>query len=398
MRNIMFLVETLSNGGAERAVSNISLNIDQTINGKIVMFGKNSRLVYPYLGDIVYLDRLKTNNFTQKIFALIHRLKKIRELKINNPHAVTISFLEYPNLINALTANNGKTILSVRNHMSTKHKFGIKSKLWFLIIKHVYRKANLIISVSKEIKRDLIKNYRIDERKIKVIYNSYDIDGIKIMAKESLESDYKDIFSNPVIITAGRQNKQKGQWHLIRAFSKVKKKIQNAHLVILGKGELEQYLRELVAGLGLQKDVHFFGFKKNPFKYIARSKVFIMSSFYEGFPNALAEAMACGVPVISTDCLSGPREIIAPYELNKEMINYSINTKHYGILTPVCTGIKYSVKDKLEEGEIIMANRIITILQDEVMNEHFSNQSLRRIADFNIKHIISQWEELALRC
>src|SRR5690606_31621870 len=97
-----------------------------------------------------------------------------------------------------------------------------------------------IIVVSKEIKKDLIYNYGLNEDKIKVIYNSYPIGKIKKMAQTDIEEKYKTIFNNPVIITAGRLNKQKGQWHLIRAFSKVKDSIPNAKLVILGEGELEK--------------------------------------------------------------------------------------------------------------------------------------------------------------
>ena len=258
----------------------------------------------------------------------------------------------------------------------------------------LYGKTDGIIAVSEEIKRDLINSYGLNEDKIIVIYNSYPIEEIRELCAEELDNEYVDIFRSPVIITAGRLNKQKGHWHLIRSFSKVKKQVPDAKLVFLGEGELYEYLVKLSKELGIQEDVHFLGFQINPFKFIARSSIFIMSSLYEGFPNALAEAQACGVPVISSDCLSGPREILAPNEFRMRKIDYGINIKRYGILTPVCDGKRYAADDELTEEELIMADHMITLLRDEELAVHFRKQSLKRIEDFHIKNIIKRWESI----
>ena len=94
----------------------------------------------------------------------------------------------------------------------------------------------------------------------------------------------------------GRLTRPKGQWHLIRALSYVKKEIEDVKLLILGQGELKGYLKELVDKLDLRNNVEFLGYQRNPFKYIASSDLFVFSSLYEGFGNVLVEAMACGVP------------------------------------------------------------------------------------------------------
>ena len=394
MKKVNLFIGTLSGGGAERAVSNISLNLDEEIKRDIILYSHNTKIDYPYSGRLIYLDEMKLSNPLKKILALITHLREIRKIKKRNPEVPTISFLEYPNLINALTRKSGKTIVSVRNHMSTKHNKGLKALFWNFTIKLLYSKTDQIVVVSQKIKRDLTVNYGISPDKINVIYNSYPIENIQELSEAPIEDKYKEIFNFPVIITSGRLNKQKGHWHLIRAFSGVKKKVIDAKLVFLGEGTLKEKLKELSKELGLDNDVHFLGFQENPFKYIKRSKIFVMSSLYEGFPNAIAEAMACGIPIVSTDCLSGPREILAPNEFGNESISYKIDEKRYGILMPVCDGNMYMAKKKLTKEEQEMANCMIMLLQDEELAKHFSNQSLKRIQDFNIKKIIKQWVEL----
>lgn len=394
MKKVNLFIGTLSTGGAERVVSNLSLNLSKKIKTNILIFGDKSKIDYPYDGELVYLDKYSHSSLLYKLKAILSRFIIIRRIKSLDKQATTISFLEYPNLINTLTSRSGRSIVSVRNHMSTKHNNGFKSKLWNSTIKYLYPKADLIISVSEEIKRDLIDNYNIKADKIKVIYNSYDIHGIKEMAKEEIEDKYSEIFNHPVIITAGRLNKQKGHWHLIRAFSRVKEAIPNAKLVILGEGELESYLKKLASDLNIIEDVHFLGFQKNPFKYIARSKVFAMASFHEGFPNALAEAMACGVPVMSSDCKSGPREILAPSEFDNENMDYQVDEDRYGILTPVCDGKRYNAIDKITAEEKMISDSIISLLKDDSLWNHFLNQSKERIKDFEISKIIKEWESV----
>lgn len=392
-KKAFFFIGTLSSGGAERAVSNISLSFPKNIEQKIILFGSGAKVVYPHSADIVYLDSFDHKTLLDKARAFVSRFSKIRSLK-RSKDVTMISFLEYPNLLNSLTRSSGKSIVSVRNHMSTKYKKGLKSRFWEFTIKNLYNRTDEIIAVSHEIKRDLVERYGIDDQKIRVIHNSYPVEDIQKFALEDLENEYKDIFAKPVVITSGRLNKQKGHWHLIRSFFEVKQKIPDAKLVFLGEGELKNYLANLALELGIEKDVHFLGFQKNPFKFISRSKIFAMSSLYEGFPNALAEAMACGVPIVSSDCLSGPREILAPDEFEEETIDYGINKDRYGVLTPVCDGIRYDAKDVIASEEKVMAGHIIKLLEDKKLAKYYESQSLQRIEDFNIKRIIRQWEAI----
>lgn len=395
MKKVFFLIGTLSTGGAERVVSNISLFLPKkNIYPVILLFSKKSKIIYNYKGEIIYLDTKDPKNVFGKLYAFIKRIIEINKIKKENPNEVMISFLEYPNLLNLLTKNRGKLIVSVRNYMSIKHKKGFRSILWNMSIKYLYGKADKIIAVSEEVKKDLIHHYKIDEKKIKVIYNPYPIEKIIQLSNEKVENKYETIFKDPVIITAGRLVEQKGHKYLIRTFSKVKESIDNVKLVILGEGEIENELKKLTKHLGVENDVYFLGFQKNPFKYISRSKVFVLSSHYEGFPNALVEAMICGIPVVSTDCLSGPREILAPNELSESKIDYKINKERYGILCPKFECKEKNLNGSLSKEENIMADSIIALLQDNDLWNHFSKKAKERSTDFHIENIITEWETI----
>lgn len=174
-KNVLFFIPTLSGGGAERAVSNISKNLSRDINQEILLFGETAKVEYPHSARITYLDRLPHSNIANKLFGFIWRLKEVRKIFGKRVNTTVVSFLEYPNLLNTLTRKRGKTIVSVRNHMSTQHSDGIKSYLWNKTIKELYSKANLVVAVSEEIKRDLVENYSIPQDKVKVIYNSYPV-------------------------------------------------------------------------------------------------------------------------------------------------------------------------------------------------------------------------------
>lgn len=392
MKKVNFLIGSLANGGAERVISNLSMNLSDDILHNIILYGSNCEIEYEHKSNLIYLDNEKEKNKILKIYAFFKRVKSMKKIKLSDKELCTISFLEYPNLLNVVTSKYGKSIVSVRNHMSTKFSGGLSSIFWNFTIKYLYPRADKIIAVSEEIKKDLVTNYGIDENKIQVIYNSYPIKKIEEQSKVDLEEKYKSIFDKPVVITAGRLCKQKGQWNIIRAFSKVKESVKDAQLVIMGRGEYEEDLVNLSKKLTLENDIHFIGFQDNPFKFISKSKVFVMSSYHEGFPNSLAEAMCCEVPIISTDCLSGPREILAPMEFDIKKMDYDINENRYGILVPVCNSNKSISSSSLSSEEEMLSDRIIKILCEDSLRNLFATRAKERIKEFNIDNIIKEWE------
>jgi glycosyltransferase involved in cell wall biosynthesis len=270
--------------------------------------------------------------------------------------------------------------------------------------KTIYSNADLLVAISKDVAEDLIRNYGINSNKVKVIYNPHPIDEIRQLAREPLGS-YEEIFKHPVLITAGRLTKQKGQWYLLRIFKALKEKHKDLKLVILGEGELKEYLVKLSQELGLKTyvwdrdelsesfDVYFLGFQENPFKFVAKSKLFVFPSLWEGFGNVLVEAMACGVCVVSSDCRSGPREILAP---NTDF-NYQTQKPEfaeYGILMPVFEVKHKSAEEPLEEREIMWVKTIDKLLEDEDLRKHYSEKAKQRAKDFRIEKIVEEWKEV----
>jgi len=302
-KRLIFMLPTLTGGGAERVASLLSIYMPYNIDLKFILF--EDKISYKYKGEIFVLNLPGHRSLLIKFWNMFLRYIRVkRYLRMFKPDAV-LSFMEGPNLLNILT--NKKPYISVRNYKSLSEKKNLINKS---IIKFLYNRAYKIIVNSEGIKRDLIKRWKINSKKIKVIYNPVDITNIQRLKKEKIDVNFKEIFKYPVIINVGSLTEQKGQKYLLRAFAEVKKDMKDVKLLILGEGPLRKELELLAEKLGIKKDVIMPGFVKNPFKYISRSKLFVLSSLWEGFPMVLLEAIACGVPVISSNCKSGPAEIL----------------------------------------------------------------------------------------
>ncbi len=185
---------------------------------------------------------------------------------------------------------------------------GVNRLIYGKLIRALYRKADSVVALSEGVRKDMIETFGLSGQGIKVIYNSIDLDEIDSLADEPV-GELPGGWTGPLILSAGRLVPQKNQELLIRAFRTVRDGI-DARLAILGTGPLEERLRRLSAELGLAEDVWFLGWKKNPFKYMRRASLFVLSSNYEGLGNVIIEALACRCPVVSTACPYGPDEIL----------------------------------------------------------------------------------------
>jgi glycosyltransferase involved in cell wall biosynthesis len=172
-----------------------------------------------------------------------------------------------------------------------------------------YRSVDTIVAVSQGVADDIARTTALPAARIRVICNPVVTPKMLGLAQERLAHPWLQPDSPPVILAAGRFTKQKDFSTLIRAFQRVRQS-QPCRLIILGKGQLQSDLESLASELGIREEVHFPGFVANPYAYMARAALFVLSSAWEGSPNVLTEALALGTPVVATDCPSGPREIL----------------------------------------------------------------------------------------
>ncbi len=389
---IGFIIPNLLGGGAERVVSELLQNLPESFEKYLVLFEK--RVVYPVNEKVIVIDLNipASRNPLKQIVNVILRASKIRKIRKKKSLDVVLSFLQgadFPNLLSR--SSNASTIVSVRNTLSKRQ--GYYAKFSNLMVKKLYKRADKIIAVSSGVKRDLIDNFKIESEKIEVIQNPCDVRKIQALSKEPLGRYGNFVFGKPTIINMGGMIKQKGQWHLLRAFRAVKRQLKGLTFLILGAGVLEDYLKKLAQASGYSRDIHFLGFQKNPFKFIAKANVFVLSSLWEGFPNALVEAMACGTAVIATDCESGPREILAP---GTPLVRKPPGIEHakYGLLVPPLDGKFYPFSIRLTRAENLLAKAIIELIRNQDLREKYSSLALERAKDFEIDKIIDKYTGL----
>jgi len=397
-KRISILINSLAGGGAERQVSLLTkyLNIDKVIlleNDINYNIHSNIKVLTNHTG--------KTSSVLKTLYIPIYALK-LKKFISNN---IIISFLERSNFVNICSKLVKKHKVIICERIEPSQEFQGKKVFVKPLIRFLYKKADFILANSKGVKWNLIVHFGVQPQKIKVIYNVLDLGYIDKLSKQNI-GKLKKIFLYPTIINIGRLTKQKGQWFLLRIFSHIKKELSQIKLVILGDGELRDFLIQFSKNLGLKTwsiwnnkklnenyDVYFLGFQKNPFKYTIHSEIFVLSSLWEGFPNVLLEAMACGVPVISSDCYSGPREILAPDT------DFIYKTKEpefakYGILMPIFDGKFYSAKAPLTREERQWVKVIVNILKDKNLREGYKKLAKKRATDFSIKNIIPKWYEI----
>lgn len=364
-KNLLLLVPTLQLGGQERVAVNTAEIMSDCYNITFAVFdGRNAAYAPPC--PVIDLAIPATPGTLGKVKNALRRARMIRKLKKEKQIDFTISLGTTANLANVLSGDHTCTFLTIRNYDSVSHSH---------MGTYMYRHSQRIACVSKVIATELSNLYRLPVGKVVALYNPYDLSIIHAQATEMV-TDY--IFSPHTIVTHGRLDEVKNYPRLIKAFSLVRAQIPDAQLLMIGEGALRPQLEALVEIYHLQDSVSLIGFRKNPFAYLAKSKIYVLSSYSEGFPNALVEGMTF-LPAVAVDCKTGPREILSDGPMDRVCVG--CEEADYGVL--VQPAGKREFCEKLTLDDHILADAILLVLQDPKRSKNYQKKAQARVQVFS---------------
>jgi glycosyltransferase involved in cell wall biosynthesis len=304
---ILFLIPSLAGGGAERVIVNLLRHLDRSKFELILAVVNMNSAVF--LADLPADVELIDLECTRVRFAILKIIRLIWRIRPN----VVFSTLGHLNLMLAILKPLLPKSIRYLCRETTILSEGLKSyshpHCWAWAYKRFYNRFDKIVCQSRYMRDDLIANFGLPANKLVVINNPVDISRVRDMAAKPITTgilkDDKHVIN---LVSAGRLVKAKGFDILIEALALAAN--PSIYLTLLGEGSLQQDLQALVKARGLDDQVRFAGFQKNPYAFIAQADAYVLSSRYEGFPNVVLEALACCTPVIATPALGGTQEIL----------------------------------------------------------------------------------------
>lgn len=383
--NIAILIPQMRNGGAERAASRLYRYLEDKCEVSVVVFeadtvgygmeGKVTNLGLAPDKDAPVLDRAARS---------LRRAWRYRRFKNENRIEVTYSFGDTANIVSVLSGGRDKKISSIRGFARLRvGRRDPEALLLKAMLKLITMASDRVVVVSELMRRALISEYRVPPAKVVAIHNGYDVEQIEEASKAgSLPGELQGA---RYIASVGTLRTVKRFDHLLRAFaaSGVDDYVQ---LVIVGDDPrgMRADLLDLAERLGIGSQVKVLPFMDNPHALMAGAEVFVLPSESEGFPNVLVEALALGLPSVSTDCKSGPREILAP-ETDVSLTARSAERAEYGYLVPPPVGAYDTKRLNPNESERSMGVTISDLLADDIARTAASDSARARAAQFDIK-------------
>ena len=364
-------------GGAERVVSILLPELVRRYEVTLILMNETLFHPVPEEVEIVWLERSRPDESgILKLLKLPWLALRLKKLCQKGHIDILVSLMNRPNYIAALARMMGLKTLLILGERGTPSRqyagngFQARTNRW--LIGRLYPRADRVTTNSYGALADLRDRFSVPADKLLVIYNPFDLESIETRCIPLDRDDESFIF-----VTVGRLDEGKNHQMLIEAFGSIYR--ETMELWIVGDGPLRKKLEALATQTAGSGAIRFFD-KCDPFPLLSRADAFVFASRREGLPNVLIEALACGMPVISTDCLSGPQEILA------EETTYDAFTRGYRI-------VKYGVLVEVDN-IAAMANAMKEVYNNVSLQKQLANHAKIRAQDFNKAHSVKQFIEL----
>lgn len=368
MKKLLLIVPSLHQGGAEKVCAATAVALKPYFDVRIAIF--DSRNIDFDVEDVPVTDLGLPSRPGKlaKVINVFRRGYRLKRLKKREQIDIAYSFGPTANLANIFAGRlfskkGAKCWLGVMSYMDMDSS-------WLGLF---CKKADRLLCCSETLRGMIEKKYTC--RCAYTLTGFFDIPQIQARAAEwEAQLPWQE---GRVIVSMGREDVVKGFWHLLKIFSLVHRELPDTKLLIIGKGEFTEY-RKLAADLGVAEAVYFAGLQKNPYPYLKKGTLYLLTSYWEGFPNALVEAMALGLPAVATDCMTGPAEIF---------------DGKYGILVPNMGKEPDLDASHFEEEEKSTAAQVAALLQDEDELVRYSRLSVERAGVFSREAYIQKIRE-----
>lgn len=405
-RKLMLISPMLHQGGFERVCVTTARLLQPYFDVTIVIFD-SANIAYDVEGlSIIDIQMGVRKGKLQKILNIIRRSRKVRKLKKEMQPEIAYSFGPTANMVNAFSKTGKEKVwLGLRNYTDVEEE----TKMRLLV-----KKADLIVCCSRDIEKTVKIKYKFNNTA--VLYNLYDADTIR---KEAAASDPPLPFSEELkevgslqqepgqlryLVSMGRDDPMKGFWHMIKAFKLVHDQIPEARLILMGAGTFQKY-KTLAEQLKITDAIYFAGMRRDPYALLKYGEVYLLTSANEGFPNALVEAMTLSLAPVSTNCLTGPAEILVrngdTASLNDQFTEKQKEKEtpviygDYGIVVPEMQKEENLDPADITEEERNLADTVIRLLQDEKLLQSYRQTAARRAGDFTYEKYLEQFLKLA---
>jgi glycosyltransferase involved in cell wall biosynthesis len=368
---IGFVLTELVGGGAERSMLSIIDALDRRrFAPTLILFDRRQDHAPPRDVPIVVLSGRAPTGIGRLVSRVVQLARVIRRERLD----LLVSFLIGPNIVSIAAARLAGIPVVIGERSAPRAVLSRDNRplrarsVWSTLVRLMYPRASRIVTNTEGARAELVAFLNIPVQRVAVIPNPIDLQQIASLAAEPLDGEgaWPD---GPTLVHVGRFTHAKDHDTLLNAFALLRSH-RPATLVLVGDGEDEARVRALCSALGLDAHVVFTGFTRNPYRYLARATVSVLTSRFEGLPNVLIESMALGVPIVSTACQYGPLEILGDNE--------------YGVLTPVGEAARF-------------AAAVEALLDDPARRRELSERGRLRALDFDRTRVGPAYEDLFAR-